>query len=58
MQNLPNFVSAFSHHLKPLLRDCAQFTSMLFDPAFDGRITHDRALQSKQLSSRAHEIVS
>src|SRR5215471_6554988 len=37
MQDLPDFVSAFSHHLKPLLRDGSQFTCMLFHPAIDGR---------------------
>src|SRR6201987_5217476 len=26
MQKLPDFVPAFSHHLKPLMRDGAQFT--------------------------------
>jgi hypothetical protein len=29
MQELPDFVSAFSHHAKPLMRDGSQFTRML-----------------------------
>ena len=39
MQKLPHLVPALSHHLKPRLRDDSQFTSMLFHPAIDGRIT-------------------
>src|SRR5437588_10169503 len=30
MQYLPDFVPAFSHHLKPLMRDGSQFTSSPF----------------------------
>jgi hypothetical protein len=56
MQKLPDFVSAFSHHLKPLLRDRAQFTCMLFHPAVDGRITLDSAVQSKQFRSPGHGV--
>src|SRR6266480_1475700 len=32
MQKLPDFVPAFSHHLKPLMGDGSQFTGMLFHP--------------------------
>jgi hypothetical protein len=32
MQELPDFVPALSHQLKPLLRDGAKFTCMLFHP--------------------------
>src|SRR5437667_1725602 len=32
MQKLPDFVPAFSHHLKPLMRDGSQFTCVLFHP--------------------------
>jgi len=56
MQKLPHFVPAFSHHLKPLLRDSSQFTSVLFGPAIDRRITLDSAVQSKQFHSRGHGI--
>src|SRR4029077_5754356 len=57
MHNLPDFVSAFSHHLKPLLRNRAQFTSMLFHPALDGRITLDSAVQAKQFRPRGHGVL-
>jgi hypothetical protein len=56
MQKLPNLVSAFSHHLKPLLRDGSQFACMLFHPAIDGRITLDGAVQSKQFRSGGHVV--
>jgi hypothetical protein len=32
MQELTDFVPAFSHRLKPLMRDASQFASMLFHP--------------------------
>src|SRR6201997_4104122 len=51
MQKLPDFVSAFSHHLKPPLRDGSQFTCMLFHPAIYSWITLDGAVQSKQFRS-------
>jgi hypothetical protein len=47
MHKLPNFVPAFSHHLKPLMRDGTQFTRMLFHPRIDGRIPLDRAVESQ-----------
>ena len=57
MEKLPDFVSAFSHHLKPLLRDGSQFTCLLLHPAIDGRITLDSALQSKQFRSCSHGVL-
>src|SRR6201997_2561989 len=56
MHKLPHFISAFSHHLKPLLRDGSQFTCMLFHPAIYSRITLDGAVQSKQFRSRGHGV--
>src|SRR6184192_3970596 len=32
MQQLPDFVAALPHHLKPLMCDGSQFTGMLFHP--------------------------
>src|SRR5260370_28987223 len=51
MQKLPDFVRAFSHHLKPLLRDGSQFTCMLFHPRIDGGIPLDSAVESQQFRS-------
>src|SRR5215472_3362666 len=51
MQKLPDFISAFSHHLKPLMRNGPQFTCMLFHPCIDGGIPLDSAVESKQLRS-------
>ena len=51
MQELPDFVPAFSHHLKSLLRDGAQFTCMLFHPRIDGGIALDRAIESQKFHS-------
>src|SRR6202158_4241621 len=48
MQKLPNFVPAFSHHLKPLMRDASQFACMLFHPRIDGEIPLDSAVESQQ----------
>jgi hypothetical protein len=47
MQDLPDFVPAFSHHLKPLMRDGSQFTSMLFHPRIDGGIAFHSAAESQ-----------
>jgi hypothetical protein len=38
MQKFPDFVPAFSHHLKPLMRDGSQSTCLLFHPRIDGWI--------------------
>ena len=47
MHELPNFVPAFSHHLKPLARDGPQFTCMLLHPQIDGGIPLDSAVESQ-----------
>src|SRR5438105_1596658 len=49
MQKLPDFVPAFSHHLKPPMRDSAQFTCMLFHPRIDGGIPLDGAVESEKI---------
>src|SRR5881296_319682 len=51
MQKLPDFVPAFSHHLKPLMRDGSKFTGMLFHPRIDGGIPLDSAVESQQFRS-------
>src|ERR1700686_2251141 len=56
MQEFPDFVPAFSHHLKPLMRDGSQFTSMLFHPRIDGGIAFDSAVESQQLLSHLRPI--
>ena len=54
MQELSNFVPAFSHHLKPLMRDDSQFTFMLFHPCVDGGIPLDSAVKSQQVCFHRH----
>jgi hypothetical protein len=54
MQQLPDFVPAFSHHLKPVLRDGSQFTSMFFHPRIDGRVALNGAVETKQSRSHHH----
>src|ERR1700682_6269292 len=51
MQELPNFVPAFPHYLKPLMRDESQFTCMPFHPRIDGGIPLDSAVESQQFRS-------
>src|SRR5215813_7230277 len=51
MQQLPDFVPAFSHRLKPLMRDGSQSTCMLFHPGIDSRIPFDSAVESQQFRS-------
>src|SRR5580704_12477004 len=51
MQKLPDFVPAFSHHLKPVMRDGSQFTCMLFHPRIDSWIPLDGAVESQQIRS-------
>jgi hypothetical protein len=51
MQKLPDFVPAFSHYLKPLMRDGAQFTCMLFHPRINGGIPLDGAVESEEIGS-------
>jgi hypothetical protein len=41
-------VPAFSHHLKPLMRDGSQFTCMLFHPRSGGGIPLDSAVESQR----------
>src|SRR5215472_9131243 len=48
MQKLPDFVPAFSHDRKPLMRNGSQFTCMLFHPCIDGGIPLDSAVESQQ----------
>jgi hypothetical protein len=45
MQQLPDFVPAFSHHLKPLARNGPQFISTLIHPHIDGGIPLDSAVE-------------
>src|ERR1700722_4008394 len=52
VQDPPEFVPASSHHLKPFMSDCSQFTFMLFHPGIDGGIAFDSTIETKQL--RAH----
>ena len=52
MQELPDFVPAFLHHLKPLMRYGSQFTCVLFHPRIDGGIPLDSAVESQQVRSR------
>src|SRR3981081_4735411 len=51
MQKLPDFVPAFSHHLKPLMRDGSQFTCVLFHPRIDGGIPRHSAVELQQFRS-------
>src|SRR5438046_1732949 len=51
MQKFPDFVPAFSHHLKPLMRDGSQFTCMLFHPRIKGGIPLDSTVESQQFRS-------
>src|SRR5271170_3707181 len=48
MQELPDFVPTFSHHLEPPVRDGPQFTCMLFHPRINGWIALDSAVESQQ----------
>jgi hypothetical protein len=56
MQDLPDFVPAFSHHLKPLMRDGSQFTSMLFHPRIDGGIAFDSSVEPQQFRTHRRSI--
>src|SRR3989440_11599565 len=51
MQKLPDFVPAFSHHLKPLPRDGSQFTGTLIHPGINGWIPLRTAVESQQFRS-------
>jgi hypothetical protein len=51
MQDFPDFVTAFPHYLKPLMRDGSQFTSTLFHPRINGRIAFDSTVEPQQFRS-------
>src|SRR5262245_15029844 len=51
MQDLPDFVPALSHHLKPLMRDGSQFARMLLHPRIDSGVPLENAVQSQQVRS-------
>src|SRR3981081_4672290 len=57
MQKLPDFVAAFSHYLKPLMRDGSQSACMLFHPRIDGWIPLDSAVESQQFRSHRHGVL-
>src|SRR6202035_3705612 len=56
MQDLPDFVPASSHHLKPLMRDGSQFTSMLFHPRIDGGVAFESTVESQQFRSHRRSM--
>src|ERR1700676_1101184 len=56
MQELPNFVPAFSHYLKPLMRDGSQFTCVLLRPRIDGGIPLDSSDESQQIRSHCRPV--
>jgi len=56
MQELPDFVPAFSHHPKSAMRDGSQFTSMLSHPSIDGGSPLDSAAQSQQFRSHRRDF--
>src|SRR5215469_16713867 len=51
MHKLPDFVAAFSHHLKPLARDGSQFTRTLVQPHINGGIPLDSAVECQPSAS-------
>src|SRR5689334_14897710 len=51
VQKLPDLVPAFSHHLKPLMRDGPQCVCTFFHPRIDGGIAFDSAVESQQVRS-------
>jgi len=56
MQELPDFVAAFSHPLKPLARDGSQFPWMLIHPLVDGGIVVLRTVESKQFCFHCRRV--
>src|SRR5216683_878418 len=54
MKKLSDFVPAFSHHVKPLVRDGSHFTCMLFHPRIDGGIPLDSTVESQQFRSHRY----
>jgi hypothetical protein len=51
MQKLPDFISAFSHHFKPLMGDGSQFTCMFSHPGIDSGVPLDSAVEAQQVGS-------
>ncbi len=49
MQELADFVTALSHHVKPLMGDGPQFTGMRFHPRIDGGIALESAVESQDI---------
>ena len=47
MQNLLNFISTSSHHLKPPMRDGSQFACMRFHPQINGGVSLDNAIDAQ-----------
>jgi hypothetical protein len=47
VQKLADFVTAFSHHLEPLMGDGSQFAGMVFHPGIDCGIALDSAVESQ-----------
>jgi hypothetical protein len=56
MQELPDFVPAFSHHAKPVMRDGSQFACMLAHPSIDGGSPLDSAVESQQFRSHRRDF--
>src|ERR1700692_4016579 len=56
MQKLPAFVPAFSHHLKPPMRDGSQFTPLLINPLTDCWIAFYSTVESQQFRSHRRSI--
>src|SRR5204863_8724683 len=54
MQQLSDFVPAFSHHLKPLPRDRSQFACMFLHPGINGWIPLDSSVEPQQF--RCHRL--
>src|ERR1051326_9080562 len=51
MEDLADFVPAFSHYLEPLMGDRSQFAGMLFHPRINGGIPFHSAVESQQFRS-------
>jgi hypothetical protein len=49
MQYFPDFISTFSHRLKPLMRDGSQLSPMLIHPRIDCGVAFDGTVESQQL---------
>lgn len=49
MQDFADFVAAFAHRFKPVVRDGSQFTLMLFHPGVDRGIAFEDAIQAQDL---------